>query len=41
MELGPALLLPISVGWIIFTITWLLFGYLGKRFGWNKKQSVV
>lgn len=37
LELGPALLLPISVGWIIFTITWLLFGYLGKRFGWNKK----
>ncbi|WP_339923067.1 AEC family transporter [uncultured Cyclobacterium sp.] len=37
LDLGPALLLPISVGWIIFTITWLVFGYLGKRFGWNKK----
>tara|TARA_R110002050_G_scaffold72883_18_gene157002 strand:- start:1726 stop:2649 length:924 start_codon:yes stop_codon:yes gene_type:complete len=37
LDLGPALLLPISVGWIIFTITWLLFGYLGKRFSWDKK----
>jgi predicted permease len=37
LELGFALLLPISVGWIIFTITWLVFGYLGKHLGWNKK----
>lgn len=37
LNLGVELLLPVSVGWIIFTITWLLFSYLGKRFGWNKK----
>ncbi|MDO6437703.1 AEC family transporter [Cyclobacterium sp. 1_MG-2023] len=37
LNLGLELLLPVSVGWIIFTITWILFGYLGKRFGWDKK----
>ncbi|GAB3006922.1 AEC family transporter [uncultured Cyclobacterium sp.] len=37
LNLGLELLLPVSVGWIIFTITWILFGYLGKRFGWDNK----
>lgn len=41
LNLGLELLLPVSVGWIIFTITWILFGYLGKRFGWDKKQLDV
>ena len=37
LNLGLELLLPVSVGWIIFTITWILFGYLGKRFHWDEK----
>lgn len=36
IEIGFALLLPISVAWIIFTLTWLLFGYLGKKFKWKR-----
>ena len=30
------LLYPILVAWIIFLLSWLFFGVLGKRFGWSK-----
>ncbi|WP_375585132.1 AEC family transporter [Cyclobacterium xiamenense] len=36
LELSPSLLLPISVAWIIFSLSWMLFGYLGKILGWKR-----
>jgi malate permease and related proteins len=36
IEISPSLLIPISVAWIIFTMTWLFFGYLGKKLNWKK-----
>lgn len=31
------LLFPISVAWIGFIVSYLLFSFLGKKFGWSKK----
>ncbi|MBD3629194.1 AEC family transporter [Cyclobacterium sp.] len=36
LELSLSLLLPISVAWIVFSLSWLLFGYLGKKFDWKR-----
>lgn len=36
LELSLSLLLPISVAWIVFSLSWMLFGYLGKKFGWKR-----
>lgn len=36
LELSLSLLLPISVAWIVFSLSWLLFGYLGKKFLWKR-----
>ncbi|WP_163380857.1 AEC family transporter [Cyclobacterium sp. SYSU L10401] len=36
LELSLSLLLPISVAWIVFTLTWLIFGYLGKKLDWKR-----
>lgn len=36
IEISLAILLPILVAWIIFPMTWLLFGLLGKRLGWKR-----
>lgn len=30
------LLLPISVAWFTFLLSWMIFGYLGKRYNWGK-----
>ncbi|WP_209329823.1 AEC family transporter [Lunatimonas salinarum] len=36
IEVSLAILLPILVAWIIFPLTWLLFGKIGKKFGWKR-----
>ena len=36
VELSLAILLPILVAWIIFPLTWLLFGTIGKKFNWKR-----
>lgn len=36
LNLNPSLLLPISVAWIVFSLSWMLFGYLGKKLGWKR-----
>lgn len=36
LNLNPSLLLPISVAWIVFSLSWMLFGYLGKKMGWKR-----
>ncbi|MDN3688010.1 AEC family transporter [Cyclobacterium jeungdonense] len=36
LDLNPSLLLPISVAWIVFSLSWMLFGYVGKKLGWKK-----
>src|SRR5690554_8081123 len=37
IELGWDLLLPASVAWIAFGLSYLLFTFLGKMYGWSKK----
>lgn len=36
LNLTPSLLLPISVAWIVFSLSWMLFGYVGKNRGWKR-----
>jgi len=36
VELSIAILLPILVAWIIFPLTWVLFGTLGKKLQWKR-----
>ncbi|WP_162340946.1 AEC family transporter [Cyclobacterium salsum] len=36
LNLSPSLLLPISVAWIVFSLSWMLFGYVGKKLGWKR-----
>ncbi|HUH25698.1 MAG TPA: AEC family transporter, partial [Flavobacterium sp.] len=37
IELGWDLLLPASVAWIAFGLSYFFFNFLGKRFGWSRK----
>jgi predicted permease len=37
IELDSKLLYPIAVTWISFTVSWLFFSLLGKKYGWSKK----
>jgi malate permease and related proteins len=30
-------LIPISSAWICFLLSWLIFGYLGKKFNWDRE----
>lgn len=39
IRLGWELLLPASVAWITFGLSFLLFSFLGKRYGWSKKLT--
>ena len=32
---GPHLLLPASMAWLLFTLSWLTFRWVGKRRGWS------
>lgn len=36
IRINTDLILPILMPWINITLSWLLFGYLGRRFGWGK-----
>ena len=39
IELDTKLLYPIGVTWISFTVSWLLFSFLGKKYGWSGKLT--
>ncbi|SHM60485.1 hypothetical protein SAMN04488057_102303 [Cyclobacterium lianum] len=39
LELSLSLLLPVSVAWIIFSLTWVFFGYLGEKFAWKRNTT--
>lgn len=36
IDISLAILLPILVAWIIFPLTWVLFGTIGKKFNWKR-----
>ncbi|MCC5937249.1 MAG: AEC family transporter [Lunatimonas sp.] len=36
VEISLAILLPILVAWIIFPLTWVLFGTVGRKFNWKR-----
>ncbi|OOG70708.1 AEC family transporter [Algoriphagus sp. A40] len=40
-EIKPSwgLLLPISSAWFTFLLSWILFGFLGKKFNWGKNTT--
>lgn len=39
IELDVKLLYPIAVTWISFTVAWLFFSLLGKKYGWSRKLT--
>lgn len=39
IELDAKLLYPIAVTWISFTVSWLFFSLLGKKYGWSRKLT--
>ena len=39
IQLDTNLLYPIAVTWISFTVSWLFFGLLGKKYGWSRKLT--
>jgi predicted permease len=39
IELDTKLLYPIAVTWISFTVSWLFFSLLGKKYGWSRKLT--
>ena len=39
IQLDTHLLYPIAVTWISFTVSWLFFGLLGKKYGWSRKLT--
>lgn len=39
IKLSWELLLPAAVAWITFGLSFLLFSFLGKRYGWSKKLT--
>jgi predicted permease len=39
IQISFAILLPILLAWIIFPLTWVVFGYLGKRFNWKRTTT--
>ncbi|MFC0261913.1 AEC family transporter [Fontibacter flavus] len=36
VELKPELAFPVATAWISFAFSWLIFGFLGAQFNWNK-----
>ncbi len=36
---GAHLLIPVSMAWILFMGSWVIFGFLGPRLGWTKGQT--
>lgn len=40
-EIKPTwgLLIPISSAWLTFLLSWILFGFLGKKFDWGKNTT--
>lgn len=40
-EIKPSwgLLIPISSAWFTFMLSWILFGFLGKKFNWGKNTT--
>lgn len=38
-DLSPVLLLPVLSAWLSFAISWLLFGFMGKYFEWDKTTT--
>lgn len=40
-EIKPSwgLLIPISSAWLTFLLSWILFGFLGKKFNWGKSTT--
>lgn len=40
-EIKPSwgLLIPISSAWFTFLLSWILFGFLGKKFNWGKNTT--
>lgn len=39
IELDTKLLYPIAVAWISFTVSYVFFGLLGKKYGWSRKLT--
>ncbi|MDN3668972.1 AEC family transporter [Echinicola jeungdonensis] len=39
MDLNPHLLLPVISAWISFGLSWLIFGWLGRNFSWEKSTT--
>ena len=39
IELEPRLLLPITSAYLSFGLSWLLFGFLGKKLGWSNSLT--
>ncbi|WP_143960954.1 AEC family transporter [Litoribacter populi] len=39
IEWSPELALPALSAWLSFLVSWMLFGYLGKRFSWKKSTT--
>lgn len=39
VQLGPQLLFPAAVAWVAFGLSYVLFSFLGKKYGWSKKLT--
>ena len=39
LVLSWQLLLPISAAWLTFLFSWVLFGFLGRKYGWEKEVT--
>ncbi|MDX5479661.1 MAG: AEC family transporter [Cyclobacteriaceae bacterium] len=39
VELKPELAFPVATAWISFAFSWLIFGFLGAQFNWNKSST--
>lgn len=35
---GPAMLIPVSMAWILFLLSFLVFNFLGKRYSWSPER---
>ncbi|MFS4460486.1 AEC family transporter [Bdellovibrio sp. HCB2-146] len=38
-ELNTEMLIPISMAWICFFLSWVFFSFLGKRLGWSQAEE--
>lgn len=38
-ELNSDMLIPISMAWICFALSWIFFSFLGKKMGWSRAEE--